>query len=223
MYGKIGDGGLTGGANRAIVMAKGLVNPRNSGRCLRHGGDLRIFVSIPGLYFAGLREPACESTSGTTTDVFLTPYQARSFCVLRKHSESGNSNDQISRRSTCTAISSRQPCNSSRTGSSPRSTRPRRNAGRASANSGAIRILPVRPRRRSKSNISEPQSATRFSLSASCGGNSARFTQKTRYARIQEGGRSEHEKNHMAGRRLVSDRRGGIRRRFPDDGPMSGK
>ena len=183
-FGKNYESRLTDGAACAIVMAKGLRNPRNSGRCLRHGGDLRIFVSIPELYFAGLREPVRETVPGAAVDVFVTPYQARSFCVLTKHSESGNSNDQVNRRSTCTAISSRQPCNSSRTGSSPRSTRPRRNAGRASANSGAIRIPPVRPRRRSKSNISEPRSATRFSLSASCGGNSARFTQKTHCAQI---------------------------------------
>lgn len=183
-FGKNYESRLTGTAGCATLSVKGLKNPNTSGRCLRHGGDLRIFVSIPELYFAGLRELACESTSGASCVVFFTPYQARSFCVLKKHSESGNSNDLNTRRSTCTAISSRQPCNSSRTGSSPRSTKPRRNAGRASANSGAIRIPRVRPRRRSKSNISEPRSATRFSLSASCGGNSARFTQKTHCAQI---------------------------------------
>ena len=170
-------------ANRAIIMAKGLVNPFVSGRCFRHGGNLRNNHKHTCI-FAGLREPVRVIVWGAAYDVFTTPYQARSFCALVKHSESGNVNDQNVRRSTCTAISSRQPCNSSRTGSSPRSTRPRRNAGRASANSGAIRILPVRPRRRSKSNISEPRSATRFSLSASCGGNPARFTQKTHCAQI---------------------------------------
>lgn len=183
-FGKNYESRLTGTAGCATLSVKGLTNPNTSGRCLRHGGDLRIFVSIPELYFAGLRDPVRVIVWGAAYDVFLTPYQARSFCVLKKHSESGNVNDQNVRRSTCTAISSRQPCNSSRTGSSPRSTRPRRNAGRASANSGAIRIPRVRPRRRSKSNISEPRSATRFSLSASCGGNSARFTQKTHCAQI---------------------------------------
>lgn len=223
MYGKIGDGGLTGGANRAIVMVKGLRNPRNSGRCLRHGGDLRIKIAT-ALYFAGLREPACESTSGASIAVFLTPYQARSFCVLRKHSESGNSNDQSNRRSTCTAISSRRNFNSSPDGSNSAVSTPEADAGAANANSENSPIPPVRLRSRSKSTRSTRRSTTRSSRSI-CSVHSfmAGRTQKTHCARIREGGRSEQEKNHMAGRRLVSDRRGGIRRRFPDDGPMSGK
>lgn len=97
-FGKNYESRLTGTAGCATLSVKGLTNPNTSGRCLRHGGDLRIFVSIPELYFAGLREPACESTSGASCVVFVTPYQARSFCVLTKHSESGNSNDLNTRR-----------------------------------------------------------------------------------------------------------------------------
>ena len=90
-FGKNYESRLTGGAACAIVMAKGLKNPNTSGRCLRHGGDLRIFVSIPELYFAGLREPACESTSGASCVVFFTPSQARSFYAPEKSTKSGNS------------------------------------------------------------------------------------------------------------------------------------
>ena len=210
MYGKIGGGSLTGGVACAIVMVKGLVNPVVSGRCLRHGGGLRIFVSIPGLYFAGLREPVRETVPGAAYDVFTTPYQARSFCALVKHSESGNVNDRNVRRSTCTAVSSRRNFNSSPDGSSSGVSTPEAGAGAANANCENSPIPPVRLRSRSNSICSVHSFM-------------AGRTQKTHCARIREGGRSEQEKNHMAGRRLVSDRRGGIRRRFPDDGPMSGK
>lgn len=223
MYGKIGDGGLTGGANRAIVMTKGLVNPGRRGRCLRHGSNLRYKIAT-ALYLAGLREPACESTSGTSLTVFTTPYQARSFCALVKHSESGNIKSSVNGRSTCTAVSSRRNFNSSPDGSSSGVSTPEAGADAANANCANSPIPPVRLRSRSKSTRSMRRSPTRSSHSICSVRNFAPArAQKTHCARIQGGGRSEQEKNHMAGRRLVSDRRGGIRRRFPDDGPMSGK
>lgn len=222
MYGKIGDGGLTGGANRAIVMVKGLNNPVQSGRCLRHGSNLRYKIAT-ALYLADLREPACESTSGTTLDVLLTPYQVRFFCTGRN--KPGKAvKSSIQRRSTCTAVSSRRNFNSSPDGSSSGVSTPEAGADAANANCANSPIPPVRLRSRSKSMRSTRRSTTRSSHSI-CSVHSfmAGRTQKTHCARIREGGRSEQEKNHMAGRRLVSDRRGGIRRRFPDDGPMSGK
>ena len=179
-FGKNYESRLTGGDACAIVMASDV-----EVRCvLRQLATVkaaisriyRFAVSLSSLSLPGaLRRGVTVHTSSTPAGSLFVP-------AVEGREESRKSS--MYRRSTCTAISSRQPCNSSRTGSSPRSTRPRRNAGRASANSGAIRIPPVRPRRRSKSNISEPRSATRFSLSASCGGNSARFTQKTHYAQI---------------------------------------
>lgn len=165
MYGKIGGGSLTGGAACAIVMKKGFKTPVVSGRCLRHGGDLRIFVSIPGLYFAGLREPMRETVPGAAYDVFLTPYQARSFCVLKKHSESGNVNDRNIRRSTCTAVSSRRNFNSSPDGSNSGVSTPEAGAGAANANSENSPIPPVRLRSRSKSMRSTRRSTTRSSHS----------------------------------------------------------
>lgn len=71
---------LTAGRPGAIVKAKGLKNPVDSGRCLRHGSNLRIKIA-DALYLAGLREPVRETVSGTTIDVFLTPYQVRLFCT----------------------------------------------------------------------------------------------------------------------------------------------
>ena len=167
--------------NRAIVIALG-VGTRCQQRQLAtvKAAISRIYRFAVSLYSLSL--PGALRR-GVTVDTSSYPGRL-SFCSGRRKLEEESGKPSINRRSTCTAISSRQPCNSSRTGSSPRSTRPRRNAGRASANSGAIRIPRVRPRRRSKSNISEPRSATRFSLSASCGGNSARFTQKTHCAQI---------------------------------------
>lgn len=167
-------------ANRAIVSASD-VEVRCTKRQLAtvKAAISRIYrfaVSLYSLSLPGaLRRGVTWYTSSTPAGSLFVP-------AVEGREESRKT--LIPRRSTCTAISSRQPCNSSRTGSSPRSTRPRRNAGRASANSGAIRIPRVRPRRRSKSNISEPRSATRFSLSASYGGNPARFTQKTHCAQI---------------------------------------
>lgn len=156
---------MTGGVACAIVMVKGLVNPVVSGRCLRHGGDLRIFVSIPGLYFAGLREPVRETVPGAAYDVFTTPYQARSFCALVKHSESGNVNDRNVRRSTCTAVSSRRNFNSSPDGSSSGVSTPEAGAGAANANCENSPIPPVRLRSRSKSTRSTRRSTTRSSRS----------------------------------------------------------
>lgn len=182
-FGKNYESRLTGGANRAIVMKKGFKNPNDSGRCLRHGGDLRIFVSIPGLYFAGLREPVRETVPGASIVVFLTPYQARSFCVLKKHSESGNVNDRNDRRSTCTAVSSHRNFNSSPDGSSSGVSTPEAGAGAANANCENSPIPPVRLRSRSKSTRSTRRSTTRSSHSICSVRNfAAGRTQKTHCA-----------------------------------------
>ena len=59
-----------------------------------------LFTAQTHCIFAGLRELSCESMTGTTIDVFLTPYQARFFCAPKKGArEAMNSNDRIDRRS----------------------------------------------------------------------------------------------------------------------------
>ena len=73
---------LTGTAECAMLSVKGLNNPGQCGRCLRHGSNLRYKIAT-ALYLADLREPACESTSGTSLTVLLTPYQVRLFCAGR--------------------------------------------------------------------------------------------------------------------------------------------
>ena len=165
-FGKNYESRLTGGANRAIVMTKGLVNPGRRGRCLRHGSNLRYKIAT-ALYLAGLREPACESTSGTSLTVFTTPYQARSFCALVKHSESGNIKSSVNGRSTCTAVNSRRNFNSSPDGSNSAVSTPEAIADAVNANSENSPIRPVRLRSRSKSRRSTRRSATR-SLRSIC-------------------------------------------------------
>lgn len=90
---------LTAGQARAIVKAKGLRNPSNSGRCLRHGGKLRNNHKHTCIVFAGLREPVRVIVWGASIAVFLTPSQARFFYAPKKGRKSGNSNDQSNRRS----------------------------------------------------------------------------------------------------------------------------
>lgn len=63
-----------------ILPITGFNNPVVSGRCLRHGGNLRTTNNATAL-LAGLRERSCESMSGTTYDVLLTPSQVRLFCT----------------------------------------------------------------------------------------------------------------------------------------------
>ena len=65
-----------------ILCVTGFNNPVNSGRCLRHGGNLRTTKNATAL-LAGLRERLRESVSGTTVDVLLTPSQVRLFCTGR--------------------------------------------------------------------------------------------------------------------------------------------
>lgn len=211
---------MTGGANRAIVMASD-VEVRCTQRQLAtvkaaNSRIDRFAVSLYSLSLPGaLRRGVTVYTSSTPAGSLFVP-------AVEGREESRKSS--IHGRSTCTAVSSRRNFNSSPDGSSSAVSTPEAGADAANANSENSPIPPVRLRSRSKSTRSTRRSTTRSSRSI-CSVRSfmAGRTQKTHYARIQEGGRSEHEKNHMAGRRLVSDHRGGIRRRFPDDGPMSGK
>ena len=58
-----------------------------------------LFTAQTHCIFAGLRELSCESMTGTTIDVFLTPYQARFFCAPKKGArEAMNSKSLITRR-----------------------------------------------------------------------------------------------------------------------------
>lgn len=218
MYGKIGDGGLTGGANRAIVMALGVGT-----RCRkRQLATVKAAISRIDRFAVSLYSLSLPGAlrRGVTYDTSSYPGRL-SFCSGRRKLEGESGKSSIVRRSTCTAVNSRRNFNSSPDGSSSGVSTPEAGADAANANSENSPIPPVRLRSRSKSTRSTRRSTTRSSRSICSVRNfTAGHTQKTHYARIQEGGRSEHEKNHMAGRRLVSDHRGGIRRRFPDDGPM---
>ena len=64
----------------ATVSATGLKNHVQSGRCLRHGGNLRTIKNAAAL-LADLRELCRETGMGATLDVFLTPSQVRLFCT----------------------------------------------------------------------------------------------------------------------------------------------
>lgn len=209
---------MTGGANRAIVMASDVeVRCRKRQLATVKAAISRIdrfAVSLYSLSLPGaLRRGVTYDTSSTPAGSLFVP-------AVEGRGESGKSS--IVRRSTCTAVNSRRNFNSSPDGSSSGVSTPEAGADAANANSENSPIPPVRLRSRSKSTHSTRRSTTRSSRSICSVRNfTAGHTQKTHYARIQEGGRSEHEKNHMAGRRLVSDHRGGIRRRFPDDGPMN--
>lgn len=90
---------LTAERTDAIVKAKGLRNPHDSGRCLRHGGKLRNNHKHTCIVFAGLREPVRVIVRGASIVVFLTPYQARSFYAPKKGTKGGNNNDRNDRRS----------------------------------------------------------------------------------------------------------------------------
>ena len=89
---------LTAERTDAIVKAKGLRNPLVSGRCFRHGGNLRNNHKHTCI-FAGLREPVRVIVWGAAYDVFLTPYQVRSFYAPKQGTKGGNSNDRNDRRS----------------------------------------------------------------------------------------------------------------------------
>lgn len=62
--------------------------------------DFRCFFADALYFFAGLRERSCESMAGTTTCVFLTPYQARSFFARRKAPKEQKINGLTCRRSS---------------------------------------------------------------------------------------------------------------------------
>ena len=60
-------------------------------RSVNSAHDSRFFIhSHSHCIFAGLREPSCVSMTGTAYYVFLTPDQARFFCVRRKTQEERN-------------------------------------------------------------------------------------------------------------------------------------
>lgn len=82
------------------VSALGLRTHAGSGsRSVNSAHDSRFFIhSHSHCIFAGLREPSCVSMTGTTTCVFLTPDQARFFCVRKKTQEEHNKKRSTSRR-----------------------------------------------------------------------------------------------------------------------------
>lgn len=220
-FGKNYESRLTGGAACAIVMASDVeVRCRKRQLATVKAAISRIYRFAVSLYSLSL--PGALRR-GVTYDTSSTPAGSLFVPAVEGREESGKPSI-VRRHESCTAVSSRRNFNSSPDGSNSAVSTPEAGADAANANSENSPIPPVRLRSRSKSTRSTRRSTTRSSRSI-CSVRSfmAGRTQKTHYARIQEGGRSEHEKNHMAGRRLVSDHRGGIRRRFPDDGPMSGK
>ena len=114
MYGKIGDGSLTGGANRAIVMASD-VEVRCTQRQLAtvkaaNSRIDRFAVSLYSLSLPGaLRRGVTVYTSSTPAGSLFVP-------AVEGREESRKSS--IHGRSTCTAVSSRRNFNSSPDGSS---------------------------------------------------------------------------------------------------------
>lgn len=163
MYGKIGDGGLTGGANRAIVMASD-VEVRCTQRQLAtvKAANSRIDRFAVSLYSLSL--PGALRR-GVTYDTSLTP--AGSFCTGCERLGSACGKSSIARRSTCTAVNSRRNFNSSPDGSNSAVSTPEAGAGAVNANSENSPIRPVRLRSRSKSRRSTRRSATR-SLRSIC-------------------------------------------------------
>ena len=84
----------------AIVSALGVETHASSGsRSVNSAHDSRFFTySHSHCIFAGLRERSGVIRIGTTTCVFLTPDQARFFCVRRKAREEHNNERSTSRR-----------------------------------------------------------------------------------------------------------------------------
>lgn len=83
-----------------MLINMGVRTHATSGSRTVNTADFRYFLIADALYFfAGLREWSCESMTGTTCCVFLTPYQARSFFALKKARKSDKGNDRTTRRS----------------------------------------------------------------------------------------------------------------------------
>ena len=171
---------MTGGANRAIVMASD-VEVRCTQRQLAtvkaaNSRIDRFAVSLSSLSLPGaLRR-------GVTYDTSLTP--AGSFCTGCERLGSACGKSSIVRRhESCTAVSSRRNFNSSPDGSSSGVSTPEAIADAVNANSENSPIRPVRLRSRSKSRHSTRRSATR-SLRSICSVHSfmAGRTQKTHCA-----------------------------------------
>ena len=163
MYGKIGGGGLTGGENRAIVMASGVeVRCRKRQLATVKAANSRInrfAVSLYSLSLPGaLRRGVTYDTSSTPAGSLFVP-------AVEGRGESGK--PSIVRRSTCTAVNSRRNFNSSPDGSNSAVSTPEAIADAVNANSENSPIRPVRLRSRSKSRRSTRRSATR-SLRSIC-------------------------------------------------------
>ena len=163
MYGKIGDGGLTGTAGCAIVMASG-VRTRCTKRQLAtvKAAISRIYRFAVSLYSLSL--PGALRR-GVTWYTFLTPAGSLFVPAVRSREESRKT--LIPRRSTCTAVNSRRNFNSSPDGSNSAVSTPEAIADAVNANSENSPIRPVRLRSRSKSRRSTRRSATR-SLRSIC-------------------------------------------------------
>lgn len=88
-------------AQQCYSDSKGLINPDSIAAAAPSTvATSLLFTAQTHCIFAGLRELSCESMTGTTIDVFITPYQARFFCAPDKGArEAMNSNDRIDRRS----------------------------------------------------------------------------------------------------------------------------
>lgn len=179
MYGKIGDGSLTGGVACAIVMASG-VRTRCTQRQLAtvKAAISRIYRFAVSLYSLSL--PGALRR-GVTVYTFLTPAGSLFVPTVRSREESEKSS--IHGRSTCTAVSSRRNFNSSPDGSSSGVSTPEAGADAANANCENSPIPPVRLRSRSKSTRSTRRSTTRYSRSICSVRNfAAGRTQKTHCA-----------------------------------------
>ncbi len=82
------------------VSALGVETLVNSGsRSVNSAHDSRFFTHLHShCIFAGLRERSGVIRTGTTVYVFLTPDQARFFCVRRKTQEEHNKKRSVNRR-----------------------------------------------------------------------------------------------------------------------------
>ena len=154
---------MTGGANRAIVMASD-VEVRCTQRQLATVKAAisridRFAVSLSSLSLPGaLRRGVTVYTSSTPAGSLFVP-------AVEGRGESGKSS--IHGRSTCTAVSSRRNFNSSPDGSNSAVSTPEAIADAVNANSENSLIRLVRLRSRSKSRRSTRRSATR-SLRSIC-------------------------------------------------------
>lgn len=181
MYGKIGDGGLTGTAGCAIVYVTGL-ETRQEAVAVAVKGDIST-GKITAFRLLGRMGRACP---GVSSCAFPTHSP-----LFRALESAGKATEALTRRrhESCTAVNSRRNFNSSPDGSNSAVSTPEAIADAVNANSENSPIRPVRLRSRSKSRRSTRRSATRSSRSI-CSVHSfmAGRTQKTHCARIREGG-----------------------------------